>query len=90
MTFAAAASRLDAWYSPSAVRRLDPAESEHDALLELLHYPDRTASRDHAGHDKYGEYDHDGFDHCHQPLSRDTRLARLTTQPASARSVTMP
>jgi hypothetical protein len=60
----------------TARRRLDLAEPEHDALLELLHHPDRKASRDHAEHDKHRHYDHNGLDHRHQPLSGQARRLR--------------
>ena len=48
---------------PHAVRTLTrlivkPAQPAGDGL-----------DHDQAGHDKYHQYDHDGFDHCHQPLS---------------------
>jgi hypothetical protein len=72
----AVADRPDHRQSRAARRRLDPAEPEHDALLELLHHPDRTASRDHAQHDKYRDYDQDGFNHCQQPFSGDARPVR--------------
>ena len=70
----------------AAGRRVDLAEPEHDALLELLHNPHRTAGHDQAEHDKYREYDHDGCNHrpatpfqaaraCHGP-SPVTNLQR--------------
>src|SRR4029077_17279572 len=63
--------------APRSAARLDPAEPEHDALLELLHHPDRTASRDHAEHGKYREYDQDGSTIANSP----SRAARARYGP---------
>jgi hypothetical protein len=46
-------------------RRLDLAEPEHNALLELLHHLQRPAGHHEPGHDEYHHDGHQGNHHQH-------------------------